>query len=290
MICTLAPALPVLLSLAPPAPPASPEPRNALLVVAPASFEVTLKPFIAHKTASLPTTFATLESILASTPGADDPERLKHALYEAWKTHAIRYVLLVGDADIMPVRYMVLDRVTAPAFDYAFYPCDLYYADVAREDGSFDDWNAQKEGFHAGYFGEVRGEKHKSDPINFDAVSYKPELALGRWPVSTPAEAATAAAKTIAYEKGIAAGNKPGANRAALLMVGGWVDARPRMEAIARKLPAPTRTNRKPAASRPPITKNRARGQTGRLPGASKPVRRVSLTMFVSCLVCRFSP
>ena len=41
-------------------------------------------------------------------------------------------MLLVGDATVLPVRYMVLDRVTPAAFDTAFYPSDLYYADVAQ--------------------------------------------------------------------------------------------------------------------------------------------------------------
>ena len=54
---------------------------------------------------------------------------------------------------------------TPAAFDYAFYPSDLYYADVAKADGSFDDWNARKDGFHAHYFGEVRGEKNKAKSI-----------------------------------------------------------------------------------------------------------------------------
>ena len=48
--------------------------------------------------------------------------------------------VLVGDVDVMPVRYMVLDRVTPAAFDYAFYPSDLYYADLAKSDGAFDCW------------------------------------------------------------------------------------------------------------------------------------------------------
>ncbi len=59
---------------------------------------------------------------------------------------------------------------------------------MATRDGSFDDWNARKDGFHAGYFGEVRGEKNKSDPINFDQIDYRPELAVGRWPVDTADE------------------------------------------------------------------------------------------------------
>ncbi len=158
-------------------------------------------------------------------------------LYEKWKERRLRYVLLVGDADIVPVRYMVLDRVTPHAFDYAFYPSDLYYADVARRDGSFDDWNARKDGFHASYFGEVRGEKYKSDPINFDRIDYRPELAVGRWPVDSEAEVRTVAEKTMAQERALLAGEAPGLRRAAFVWVPGWVDARPRINRWAAELP-----------------------------------------------------
>ena len=148
--------------------------------------------------------------MLKHSKGADDPERLKRWLYRAWRERHVRYVLLVGDADVVPVRYMVLDRVTPAADDYAFYPSDLYYADVARRDGSFDDWNARKDGFHAGYFGEVRGEKNKSDPINFDRIDYRPELAVGRWPVDSEAEVAMVAEKTMAEDRAATSGKGHG--------------------------------------------------------------------------------
>ncbi len=147
-------------------------------------------------------------------------------------------MLLVGDIDVLPVRYMVLDRVTPAAFDYAFYPSDLYYADLAKLDGSFDDWNAHKDGFHAHYFGEVRGEKNKKDPINFDQIPYRPKISVGRWPVSTPEEVRVLAAKSMAYEKSILDGSHPGMRQAALFHVGGWVDARSRLDGIAKNLPA----------------------------------------------------
>ena len=146
-------------------------------------------------------------------------------------------MLLVGDVDVMPVRYMVLDRVTPAAFDYAFYPSDLYYADLAKQDGAFDDWNARKDGFHAGYFGEVRGEKNKKDPINYDEVDYRPDIAVGRWPVSTAEEVKTVAAKSIAYEDAVRDGTHPGLRQAALFHVGGWVDARGRIDGLAKKMP-----------------------------------------------------
>jgi len=209
----------------------------AFIVVAPGDLRDALADYLKYKQQQLPTECVTLESVLGERTGADDPERLKHFLYDAWRNRGARYVLLVGDADVLPVRYMVLDRKTPAAFDYAFYPSDLYYADVAKPDGSFDDWNAQRDAFHAGYFGEVRGEKNKDDPINYDAVDYRPELAVGRWPVSTPEETRTVAAKTITYEQAIEEHRAAGAGRCGLIAVGGWVDARGRMDRMAEMLP-----------------------------------------------------
>jgi hypothetical protein len=213
-------------------------------IVAPERFHEALKAYVEHKNKRFATELISLEKTLKSTAGVDDPERLKRLLYDAWRKRHLKYVLLVGDVDVMPVRYMVLDRVTPAAFDYAFYPSDLYYSDLARQDGSFDDWNARKDGFHAHYFGEVRGEKNKKDPINYDQVDYRPDVAVGRWPVSTPEEVATLAARSMAYEKSVLEGSHPGLRQAALFHVGGWVDARPRLDRIAGELPAGWKADR----------------------------------------------
>lgn len=206
------------------------------IVVAPESFQPALSSFIEHKQKRLRTEFRSLQSILAATQGVDDPEKLKRFLYREWKERGLGFALLVGDVDIMPVRYMALDRITPAAFDYSFYPSDLYYSDLAKKDGSFDDWNQQKEGFHGGYFGEVRGEKNKTEPINFDGVDYLPDIAVGRWPVSTPEEAKTVAAKTIEYEASLRGSGRTNATRAAFFSVGGWVDTRSRMDRLATRL------------------------------------------------------
>ncbi len=213
------------------------EPPRTLLVVAPERFHAALTGFIEYKRGLLPAELVSLEKALRDGTGVDDPERLKRFLYERWRKHHLGYVLLVGDVDVLPVRYMVLDRVTPAAYDYAFYPSDLYYSDLARSDGSFEDWNARKEGFHAGYFGEVRGEKNKKDPINYDGVDYRPDVAVGRWPVSTPEEVGRVAAKTIAYEKALLGGKKTGARRVGFLAVGGWIDSRPFLDRVAADMP-----------------------------------------------------
>jgi hypothetical protein len=131
---------------------------------------------------------------------------------------------------------MVLDRVTPAAMDYSFYPCDLYYSDLARADGSFDNWNAQTNAFHSGYFGEVRGEKNKLDPINYDEIDYLPDIAVGRWPVSTPEAVRLVAEKTMRFEQTVQANPSAQGKTAAFIAVGGWVDSRGLMDQLASKL------------------------------------------------------
>jgi hypothetical protein len=235
LLCQLAATQPA----SQPAPPRAP--ARALVVVAPQALSVpALFWFCAARHEALPTQLFTLETILPTQAGADDPEKLKRFLFTRWRDHGLRYVLLVGDADLMPVRFMALDRVTPAAFDTAFYPSDLYYADVARQDGSFESWNQASEGFHAGYFGEVHGEKHKDGPINFDQVDYLPELAVGRWPVSTAAEVERLVRKTLVFEAASESRPAPGpASRptAGFVVHGGWVDARALLDQLAGRLP-----------------------------------------------------
>ncbi len=212
---------------------APPVPSRVHLVIAPERFREALKPYLQHRSNASPhiasCEFVTLEQALASSEGRDDPERLKRYLYGRWKEVHATSCLLVGDCDAMPVRCMTLDRGDEPSQNWAFYPSDLYYADLAKADGSFDDWNASTEGFHAGYWGEVHGETNKDDAINFDRIDYRPEIAIGRWPVSTADECAAVAAKTIAFERA------PVVERplAAFFAVGGWVDVRDRVSRCA---------------------------------------------------------
>lgn len=209
---------------------------KGLLVISPKSFFPALTDYVAHKKLQRPVELMSLDAALKQSSGVDDPEKLKRMIYKAWKERNIGYVLLVGDADVMPVRYMVLDRVTPAAFNYAFYPSDLYYSDLVKKDGTFDDWNGQKEDYHALYFGEIHGEKHKDPPINFDNIDYHPDVAVGRWPVSDAREVRVISTKTISYENTAAASKAAEIRKTALLSVGGWVDSRNMMDRIANSV------------------------------------------------------
>lgn len=198
--------------------------RARVVAIAPAEWLPALAPWVEARRGELEVETVALEQVLRADAGGDAPERIKRWLWRGWRERAVRYALLVGDADTFPVRFMVLDRCTQAAFDTAFYPSDLYYADVARADGSFDDWNGHADGVHSRYFGQVQGEKVKAPPINLDRISYEPEVAVGRWPVSTLADLQAVVAKTVAWSRREA---RP--RRAVLVHQEGWVDAGPRV-------------------------------------------------------------
>jgi hypothetical protein len=208
-----------------------------LMLIAPEEFLPPLKNYLAKRPPEVIGELVSLKAVLAEGQGRDDAEKVKRWLFEKWHSEKFNHVLLVGDADVFPVRYMVLDRVTEPAFDYAFYPSDLYYGDLCKQDGSFESWNAITDDFHGGYFGEVRGEKNKSDPINFDRVDYLPEVGVGRWPVSTISELETVIAKSLAYEGAIIQREENDAGRAGFVFVDGWIDCRPQMRQWSKQLP-----------------------------------------------------
>ncbi len=208
-------------------------PAKSLLIVAPQSLEPALEEYVAFKKTILPVESVSLESILKSTQGVDDPEKVKRYIFNAWRRQHVGYVLLVGDRDTMPLRYMT--SLKFATFDYLFQPTDLYYADLVRNDGSFNDWNANTSEYHAGYFGEVNGERGR--PMNLDGIRYQPEVAVGRWPVSTPDAVSIIAAKSMAYEKSVRDGRHPGLRTAAFFHIQGWVDARDQITRLARTLP-----------------------------------------------------
>ncbi len=207
--------------------------EGGLLIVIPASLESALKDYVKFRSRQMAVQVRTLEKIVKSTKGYDDPEKLKRFIYDQWKSSKLKYVLLVGDADIMPVRYVAGDRITEAAFDYAFFPSDLYYADLARQDQRFDDWNSNKQDYHAGYFGEINGEKHKNNRINYDDIDYRPEIGVGRWPVNSKTEIITIARKTVEFEKMISRKRSANSRKIALIATGDWIDSRGILDDLA---------------------------------------------------------
>jgi len=135
--------------------------------------------------------------------GWDEPERIKKGIELAHKTYGVKYVMLVGDSDMLPVRYTFTDRKqndSTPGgqiFGYgAYYAGDLYYADLYKQDGTFDNWDYN--GNHL--YGELHGEWFTNDYINIDRIDMIPDVAVGRVPAATVQEVENYVDKVINYE------------------------------------------------------------------------------------------
>jgi hypothetical protein len=211
-----------------------------LVIVAPKAYERALAAFVAHKKKLLPTELVALETALKASAGRDDAEKLKRYLYDQWKNHDLGYVLLVGDGTALPVRYFACNNGDPKICLYGFAPADLYYADLARRDGSFDDWNGARDGPHADYYGTMMQRDTDTVALNYDRLDYRPEVAVGRWPVRSSDEVAAVAAKSIRYESAVLGDDPIPVRRAGFVCRTNLEDFRGEMNDLAAGLEAKT--------------------------------------------------
>ncbi len=115
--------------------------------------------------------------------GADSAATVRRFLQQAHVQWGIEYALLGGTIDLIPTRWV--HSSFYPTIIGSDVPADLYFACL---DG---DWDGDGDGFYGEPF------QNTSDPG--DEADMLPELALGRAPVSTPAEAALFVAKSLDF-------------------------------------------------------------------------------------------
>lgn len=162
-----------------PGPPVvAPEPsRVDYLIVTDAALVDAFAPLGAEKEArGLEVRVRTLDEVARAAPGRDLAERIRAYIRMLHERNALRFVLLGGDADVVPTRVIV--RSTSPELDTPVAG-DLYFACL---EGTWDEDGDD-------VFGEWVG----------DQPDLTAEVAVGRAPVGTPAEAAAFVAKTLAY-------------------------------------------------------------------------------------------
>jgi hypothetical protein len=186
----------------------NPFPTNAeydMVIIAPSSFETDLQPLIDHKKSfGIDTVLKTTEDILKDYSGFDEPEKIKYFIKDALETWGVKYVLIVGglkswiyarprDDDNqgtskwwhVPVRYSNLYE-GEPG-----YCCDLYFADVYKDGGVFDDWDSNDDGIIA----YMRGGS-----FNNDELDLFPDVAIGRLACRNTREVQIIVDKIITYE------------------------------------------------------------------------------------------
>ncbi len=157
------------------------------VIITSADMEAEFQVLADHRTATgLPTVVRTVEWIEANyRNGVDESETIRTFIREAYERWGLEYVLLGGDTDVIPARYV---RSTFyPPGAYTDIPADLYFACL---DGN---WNDDGDAL----FGEPG-----VSPTNFvDDCDMAAEVAVGRAPVSNASAAAEFVTKLITYDK-----------------------------------------------------------------------------------------
>lgn len=174
-------------------------PDYDLLIIAPSEFVDELVPLQEWKAATgRPSMIVSLEYAESHYPGWDSAEKVKHCIADYEATHNVKYVLLVGDVDHLPMRYFYLKRENTTHVNWLqYYLTDHYYADLYKSDGSFCSWDDDGDRI----YGEIYDFDDDGVYDNFDGIDFNFDVVVGRIPVDTGAEVTTYVNKVIKYEK-----------------------------------------------------------------------------------------
>ena len=174
-----------------------------MLIITPLKFSLELQKLIDHKNNLNPpvrTILKTTEWIYRNSSGYDKPEKIKYFIKDAIETWNVKYVLLVGGLKSLiygqpkdntnegtrdwniPVRYSNL-KTNEPG-----YITDLYYADIYKTDGIFDNWDSNGNHIYAEW--------------SKDKLDLYPDVSLGRLSCRNKWEVRSIVDKIINYEDG----------------------------------------------------------------------------------------
>lgn len=172
-----------------------------LLIITPRWFYLWLLPLYFHKTRmGISTKMVTVESIYTKGFEGDKPEQIKRFIAESEENYNITYVLLVGglksylnaeDEDntnegsidwYIPVRYSNVK------YQGNNFISDLYYSDLYKGEGEFNDWNPD-------------GDDIIADLDECKELDLVPDIYYGRLPCRNIFDVRRVVKKIIEYEK-----------------------------------------------------------------------------------------
>ena len=177
---------------------ALPSQAEVLLILAPDAFLEELAVLERFKNCSARKTYLVGLSTVTNNPayGAarDDPERIKRFIADAQKQENVTTVMLIGDCDTFPVRYV---RALNTAWGTKYYPSDLYYADLYDSSGNFEDWDGDGDD----HLGETDFNGGTNvNLVNLDGIDMHPDVEVARVPASNETEVERYVKKIIGYE------------------------------------------------------------------------------------------
>ncbi len=167
-----------------------------LLIITPSNFYKEFSKLAEHKEKhGIKTKIVTLKEIYSSYEGRDHAEKIKYCIKDNVEKYGIKYVLLGGDASVLPVRYATYhERYRGKYYNFSV-PTDLYYADLYRyENGSvvFSSWDTNGNGIYGEVYYGCTGKN--------DTIDLYPDVYVGRLACRNAREAKIVVNKIIKYE------------------------------------------------------------------------------------------
>ncbi|UCF49291.1 MAG: hypothetical protein JSU91_05960 [Thermoplasmatales archaeon] len=187
----------------PPTKPLTFEEEYDLVIIAPSRFSMGLQKLVNHKNENnVRTILKTTNEIYDEYTGIDKPEQIKKYIQYVKETNNATYVLLVGglkryiyakDRDDpnqgtkawhLPVRYT---NIMKGGLQDNGSISDLYYADIYKEGGEFEDWDSNGDGILAQW--------------GYDVLDLRPDIIVTRLPCRNILELNIIVTKIIKYEE-----------------------------------------------------------------------------------------
>jgi hypothetical protein len=164
-----------------------------LLIIAPKKYSHALQPLIVHKNrVGIKTNLVTLTDVYHQMfwYGRDQQEKIKYFIKTAKETWGITYVMLVGDFETIPIRY-VYNADNNTGWNEPCFISELYYADLYDKNHNFSSWDTSNNGIYGEWFGSTA-----RDP----AIDLYPDVYVGRLACINEAEVRVMVRKIITYE------------------------------------------------------------------------------------------
>jgi hypothetical protein len=148
-----------------------------MMVITSTARAANFQPFVNWKTRrGIKTVVVKTESIYSNYTGRDDQEKIRNCVIDYWQNHGLKWVLIGGDDQIVPVRTC---RLTVEGNEENI-ASDMYYADLQYS------WDSNQNDL----FGEME-----------DSVDLFYDVFIGRTPVDNASDVATFFAKDTMFEK-----------------------------------------------------------------------------------------
>ncbi len=151
--------------------------RCDMMVITTNALAASFQPFVDWKTRrGIKTIVVKTESIYTAYPGRDNPEKIRNCVIDYWQNHGLKWLLVGGDAEVVPVRTC---RITCEG-NVEDIASDMYYADLQYS------WDSN----HNNLFGEMT-----------DSVDLFHDIIVGRTPCDNASDVATFFAKDTMFER-----------------------------------------------------------------------------------------